>query len=217
MCRYASAAELLSAAQSLAGQSLCSLSKILGVSLPSNPAAAKGFVGTLVEKALGVDAPTAPIPDFAYLNIELKTLPLDGRQRVTESTYICRCHDGFEASWEVSRVYGKTRHILWMPIETAPIAFAERRLGLAQLWQPSEAHDRVLRQDWEELTHAWHMGQIEACGAEQGTFLQLRPKAANSQTVRSIVDAQGQPCGVVPKGFYFRSRFTKELVRSLWG
>ena len=214
---YKSELELLNKAQQLAGMTLSQVSKNQDIILPTNLSKAKGLIGQLAENHLGVTAPNAPEPDFPELGVELKTLPLDIRGLPTESTYICRCHSQFEPSWSDSRVWHKTQRILWLPIESGPdLALGSRRFGLAQLWSPSPEQAQQMATDWEELMEALNCGDLDQTGAQHGQILQLRPKAANSTCLHQHVGEDATLIASVPKGFYFRSSFTRSIAQSLW-
>lgn len=214
---YINEEQLLTKAQELAGLKLSDLANIQDIILPTNLSKAKGLVGQLAENYLGVSAPNAPEPDFQELGIELKTLPIDTQGRPTESTYICRCHREFEPCWTDSRVHHKTRRILWLPVEAqADQPLATRRFGLAQLWSPSPEQAAQMACDWEELMEALQTGRLEETGAQMGSILQLRPKAANSTQLHQHLDSEAGIRASVPKGFYFRSSFTRQLAQTLW-
>ena len=81
--------ELLSRARALTGMRLGQLARRLEQSLPADTLRCKGRVGELVEQALGATAGTLDQPDFPGLGVELKTIPVDARGRVRESTHVC--------------------------------------------------------------------------------------------------------------------------------
>ena len=82
--------DLLRRASRLSGVTIGALAEALGVDLTARSAVrTKGRIGELVEHALGASAGSADIPDFPHLGVELKTIPLDSRGRVTESTFVC--------------------------------------------------------------------------------------------------------------------------------
>src|SRR5512139_646420 len=133
----ASEAELLARAGALAGRALADVAAEYGVAVPPDLRRAKGFVGGLVERALGATAKSRAAPDFEAIGVELKTLPI-GRDRVPcESTFVCtidlvRIAD---ADWDTSVVRHKLSRVLWMPVEgDRAIPVAARRLGTPLLW-----------------------------------------------------------------------------------
>lgn len=114
-----SEAELLSRARALAGVTLGELSTRLGLSAPPDLRRAKGFVGQVVEAALGATAGSRAQPDFAEIGVELKTLPVDRRGRPAESTFVCTIDLGEvgDVEWEHSWVRRKLSRVLWVPVE----------------------------------------------------------------------------------------------------
>lgn len=207
--------ELLARAHAIGGRTIVELARMLDVPLPPSPKRAKGFVGNLVERALGAENGSRAEPDFAGLGVELKTLPVDARGRVRESTYVCRVPmAGTDAcEWETSRVREKLARVLWVVVEADPrIPPGRRRVGAAFLWSPSADDEALLRADWEELTGRLGAGDVETIDARRGTVLQLRPKAANAAVRARAFDDEGAPVLAPPRGFYLRARFTQALL-----
>lgn len=212
-------AELIARARALGGRTVVEVAEQLAIELPPDPARAKGFVGQLTERALGGACSSRAEPDFAGLGIELKTLPVDGRGRVRESTFVCTApvSEASELDWSRSRVRRKLRRVLFVVVR-ADLPPARRCFGASWLWSPDAAQDEVLRADWEDLMGAIGAGQIEAIDATRGEVLQLRPKGANAAVRTVAYDAEGAPILSQPKGFYLRARFTGELIdrAGLW-
>lgn len=207
--------ELLSRAGRLAGLSLAQLATELGASVPQDLRRAKGFVGGLIERALGASAGSRALPDFPELEIELKTLPVDRTGAPLESTFVCTIPltEIGDVEWADSRVRRKLSRVLWVPVEgERSIAVAERRIGQALLYQLTEADEAQLRQDWEELAGLIGRGHVESLTGHLGKSLQIRPKAAHSRARRVGFDAEGVPFAALPRGFYLRASFTRALL-----
>jgi DNA mismatch repair protein MutH len=211
----ANEAELLGRARDLAGRTVAEVAARLTVPLPPDPRRAKGFVGQLVERALGGACNSRAEPDFPSLGIELKTLPVDRRGRVRESTFVCTAPLAVaaETEWPRSRVRAKLRRVLWVVVEAdRRVAPAHRRFGAAWLWSPSTEEEALLRADWEELMGLVGAGEIETIDARRGRVLQLRPKAADASVRTVAFDADGAPFWAPPRGFYLRATFTAALL-----
>lgn len=212
--------ELLERARAIAGRTIAEIAARCDVEVPSSLARAKGFVGNLVERALGAPLSSRPTPDFAELGVELKTLPIDTSGRPIESTYVSIVDVTAErdAQWETSRLRAKLARILWMPVEAeASIAVAARRFGTALLWSPSSEEEQVLRADYEELLDVIAHGFIDSITAHRGTALQIRPKAANAQARTRGVDPDGGASSTLPRGFYLRPSFTAKILEQVFG
>jgi DNA mismatch repair protein MutH len=89
-------------------------------------------------------------------------------------------------------------------------------VGTAFLWSPSDDDERVLRADWEDLSDLVARGLGFAVTARRGRVLQLRPKAPDARTFRTI-DVDGESVRVRPQGFYLRTRFTQAIVERTFG
>jgi DNA mismatch repair protein MutH len=210
------AAELNRRARALGGRTIAEIARELGEVVPSDPRRSKGAVGRLVERALGASFGGSG-PDFVSLGIELKTLPVDARGRVRESTFVCLASLGVaqDRDWESSKVRRKLARVLFVAIEAErAIELCDRRVGAAFAWTPSEEEEAILRADWEELAGSLGAGEVEVVDAHRGRALQLRPKAANARVRTRSFDAEGSPILAAPRAFYLRASFTQELVRA---
>ncbi len=207
--------ELVKKAWSLAGAPLSELARAQGLEIPESLVRAKGWVGQLVERALGATAKSLAEPDFRELGIELKTIPVDRRGHPKESTFVSSIALGELAadSWETSRVRKKLARVLFVPVEAEPsIPIANRRLGAPLLWSPSEAEEHRLRADWQSLAGLIQSGYAESITAHAGECLQVRPKAKDSRARTKYQDADGADELTLPRGFYLRATFTRDLL-----
>lgn len=208
--------ELLKRCQALAGLSLQQLAEQFDLEVPQNLKRHKGWVGQLIELALGADAQSLAEPDFRAIGVELKTLPVDLQGKPRESTYVCTVplEEGIESSWKNSWICRKLARVLWLPVEADPtLPLPSRRIGSAMLWSPGEEEEAQLQQDWEELTEMICMGELEQITARMGTVLQIRPKAANSRVRCRSIGAGGEAILTNPRGYYLRPGFTHQLLQ----
>lgn len=207
--------ELASRYNALAGKKIAELAKQHGLTIPSSLHHTKGWVGQLIELTLGTTAGNKSMPDFPKLGIELKTLPLNKALQPSESTYVCTAPlRSIAITWEESPVYNKLRHVLWVPVEgTSTKPLSERCIGTPFLWQPSKEQLAILQQDWEELMEHLQLGGIANLSAKHGKYLQIRPKAANSNVLIDVINNDGIAVKTVPKGFYLRTVFTKIILQ----
>ncbi len=211
---------LFQRAQSLAGYSLGELAERANMAIPPDLKREKGWVGMLLEVYLGASAGSKPEQDFPEIGIELKTIPIDASGNPLETTFVCVAPltGNSGVTWESSHVRHKLARVLWIPVEgERQIPLAVRRIGSPLLWSPSVEEDEQLRQDWEELMDLIVLGKVESITARHGEFLQLRPKAANNKARTEAIGEMGQPIMTLPRGFYLKKRFTRELLaRHFW-
>ncbi|MEN8169849.1 MAG: DNA mismatch repair endonuclease MutH [Pseudomonadota bacterium] len=208
--------ELMQRANALAGRSLAAIADVMGVAIPQDLRRHKGWVGQLLERALGADAESLPEPDFRDIGVEMKTLPIDRNGRPRESTYVCTVplDEGLEARWEQSWICRKLSRVLWIPVEAEPdIPLSQRRIGTPLLWSPDQAETQALQQDWEELGDMIRTGELESITARMGTVLQIRPKAANSRVRCQSIGADGEAILTHPRGYYLRPAFTHAILQ----
>lgn len=178
----------------------------------------KGLWGRMIERALGVRESNVHGPDFPHLGIELKTLPIaDGKPK--ESTFVTALsfRQAKRAKWLDSAVYKKLRRILFVPIEGSPkIPPLERRVGLGFLYSPSLEVDKQFEEDFENIMALVSEGYAESLTAKVGLFLQVRPKANNSQKRIMLKETLGETEQTKPLAFYLRRSFLeKEVLRLL--
>lgn len=210
-----SEAELWARARALAGRPLGWLAAQHGVAVPDGLARAKGWVGQLLERALGASAGSRAEPDFSGLGVELKTLPVTPSGLPRESTFVATLTPRavIADEWAASTPRKKLTRVLWVPVEGSPsIAVAERRIGHPLLWSPTDEDDRVLAADWDEFRRITREGWLDALTARTGTYLQVRPKAADATARRWTPDPDGVETLALPRGFYLRARFTARVL-----
>lgn len=207
-------AELWVRAEALAGRSVSELADAIGLALPRSQLRAKGFVGQLVEHALGADPTAGERPDFPHLGVELKTIPLSGNGRPAESTFCCAItmHHADREEWTTSRLRQRLACVLWVPVDGAKVvpSLGARRFGTPRLWLPSSDEEAILRGDWELLMGAVGAGRPPS--AHEGVALQLRPKAATARA-RTLAPSDEGPVSALPLAFYLRARFTHTVLR----
>lgn len=206
--------ELELRARALKDRRVGEVAAALGFSLPSAPQRAKGFVGQVVEHALGADPKAGQRPDFPGLAVELKTIPVRSDGRPAESTFCCSItmETADQERWETSRLRQRLARVLWVPVQAAQQApLAERRFGQARLWSPNAKETAVLRADWEDLMGAIGVGRSGTLSAREGQALQVRPKAATAR-VRTLAPGSDGPEWTLPLGFYLRARFTTHIL-----
>jgi len=206
-------AALLDRARALADRTLGWIAARVGVTVPPDLRKDKGWVGTLLETALGATGGSAAQRDFPALGIELKSIPLNDAGQPRESTFVCTAPLGPEllVDWDQSWLRAKLTRVLWVPIHgTGPPG--ERQVGAAVLWSPSPAQEAVLQADWEELSDLLGLGHFDQLDARWGQALQVRPKAADSHARTWALDANAQWVQVNPRGFYLRKSFTHSVL-----
>jgi len=81
------------------------------------------------------------------------------------------------------------------------------------LWSPSPREASDLQADWQELMDMVCMGELESISAHHGTYLQIRPKAADSRSRRWGVGETGEHVRTLPRGFYLRPSFTRNILQ----
>jgi len=221
--------ELIKRARDLSGKTLSELSVLAGEKAPpDNLKQAKGWIGQLIERHLGAFGGSLPRVDFPNLGIELKTIPCDGQGRPKESTFVCSVvyplsgpSSGMkEMDWDNSLVKRKLSHVLWVPVIDAggedKHIIAKRRVGNPHLWEMDLETENILKQDWEELMELLSFGKFASISARIGRYLQLRPKAAHSRILRPQINEASELSLTCPKGFYLRTLFTRQLLKSFY-
>lgn len=209
--------QLLSQAQSIAGLTFGELADELHIPVPPDLKRDKGWVGMLLERALGATAGSKAEQDFSHLGVELKTLPINTEGYPLETTFVSLAPlvQNSGVKWENSHVRHKLSCVLWMPIEgSRHIPLRERHIGAPILWKPTAEQERQLKQDWEELMDLIVLGKLDQITARIGEVMQLRPKGANSKAITKGIGKNGEVIDTLPLGFYLRKEFTAQILKA---
>ncbi|HHE9443466.1 TPA: DNA mismatch repair endonuclease MutH [Haemophilus influenzae 10810] len=209
--------QLLSQAQSIAGLTFGELADELHIPVPIDLKRDKGWVGMLLERALGATAGSKAEQDFSHLGVELKTLPINAEGYPLETTFVSLAPlvQNSGVKWENSHVRHKLSCVLWMPIEgSRHIPLRERHIGAPILWKPTAEQERQLKQDWEELMDLIVLGKLDQITARIGEVMQLRPKGANSKAITKGIGKNGEVIDTLPLGFYLRKEFTAQILKA---
>lgn len=209
--------QLLSQAQSIAGLTFGELADELHIPVPPDLKRDKGWVGMLLERALGATAGSKAEQDFSHLGVELKTLPINAEGYPLETTFVSLAPlvQNSGVKWENSHVRHKLSCVLWMPIEgSRHIPLRERHIGAPILWKPTAEQEHQLKQDWEELMDLIVLGKLDQITARIGEVMQLRPKGANSRAVTKGIGKNGEIIDTLPLGFYLRKEFTAQILKA---
>lgn len=209
--------ELLQRAELAAGYTFADIAKYLNMPMPQNLTKQKGWVGNLIETFLGANAGSKAERDFASLGIELKTIPIDNQGKPLETTFVsvAPLMANHGVIWETSHVKYKLTKVLWIPIQgERTITLADRKVGRPILWTPSPQQEQQLKQDWQELMDMITLGQVEKITAHYGTYLQIRPKAANGRALTEAIGESGQIILTRPRGFYLKKSFTWQILNN---
>ena len=209
--------QLFSQAQSIAGLTFGELADELHIPVPPDLKRDKGWVGMLLERALGATAGSKAEQDFSHLGVELKTLPINAEGYPLETTFVSLAPlvQNSGVKWENSHVRHKLSCVLWMPIEgSRHIPLRERHIGAPILWKPTAEQERQLKQDWEELMDLIVLGKLDQITARIGEVMQLRPKGANSRAVTKGIGKNGEIIETLPLGFYLRKEFTAGILKA---
>ncbi|XGW46729.1 DNA mismatch repair endonuclease MutH [Haemophilus influenzae] len=209
--------QLLSQAQSIAGLTFGELAGELHIPVPIDLKRDKGWVGMLLERALGATAGSKAEQDFSHLGVELKTLPINAEGYPLETTFVSLAPlvQNSGVKWENSHVRHKLSCVLWMPIEgSRHIPLRERHIGAPIFSKPTAEQERQLKQDWEELMDLIVLGKLDQITARIGEVMQLRPKGANSRAVTKGIGKNGEIIDTLPLGFYLRKEFTAQILKA---
>jgi len=211
----ATEAELLHRAAALAGRTLGELAQELHFQAPPDLRGHKGWVGHLLEAALGASAGSKAEPDFPHLGVELKSVPVDASGVPIESTWVTVAPlDGtLERTWEASHVRAKLAAVLWVPVQgSRDLLVPLRKIGTPVLWRPNAEQEALLREDWEFHAEVIGLGELWQLDARKGEALQVRPKGARGSDRVWATDSDGERVADTPRGFYLRRSFTRTLL-----
>ncbi|MBU3827548.1 MAG: DNA mismatch repair protein MutH [Candidatus Anaerobiospirillum merdipullorum] len=208
--------ELRQRLELICGKTISELAGALNLSIPQGNTHSKGYTGGLIELYLGAAAPNLGAPDFPFLGIELKTVPVDELFTPIESTFICHApiKDIRGLDFYHSTLYAKIRLTLYVFVLTAKkMPIRQRRVVDYLLYQMPPADLLQVKADYDELMELITQGQGKQITARIGTLVQLRPKAPNGQRLTAIVDEDGAVSTTRPRGFYMRRSYMAKICK----
>lgn len=198
-------------AEGLSGRTVGEVAREHAVALPASFARSKGFVGELIERALGLPRSARAGADLPGL--EVKTLPIGGDGCPKESTFVCVAgREALELPWARSAPRAKLERVLFVPVEGSHVVGPDRRVGAAFVWSPTPDDDEVLARDWDDLASHAALGGEGTASARIGVALQVRPKGRNAAERRPRRDEEGVMASLAPRGFYLRRSFTASIL-----
>lgn len=207
---------LLKKAKTLSGFKLKTLALQVNANIPDNLKNNKGWIGQLLEKHLGVQSNNKAQQDFPHLGIELKTIPIDHDGSPLQTTFICSVPliKNIGINWKNCYFRYKISKILWIPVEGNKfIPLSSRRIGHPFIWTPSDSENKILYQDWIELTNMVVLGNAKKINSNYGTYLQVRTKASNNKVRTASIGKYGKKIMIIPLAFYFRKNFTASVLK----
>lgn len=210
--------ELVVRAEALEGARIEEIAKAIGSDIPRGRRSTKGFIGQLLEKALGADSDALDAPDFAALGVELKSIPVADHieLRPVESTFLASISmaNADRAEWKTSRLRHKLQSVLWIPVEGSwRGSIGERTVRSPRLWTPTEPEFAALKADWTDLMGAIGAGQASQLTGRDGVYIQVRPKAAHGG-VRVVTPSSHSVDMQHPLGFYMRANATRDILQA---
>ncbi len=207
--------ELMAKLDNIAFKTIGALVDEYKIIAPKNLKSAKGWLGNFIELLLGATAAATAQMDLVELGIELKTIPVNQDYKAIESTYVCTLDSNarminFHDSW----VCKKLSKVLFVPILVDKNKIlTEYKILKPFLWQPDLTSFNIIAQDYNEITEIFYSGNGHSLTAKYGTYLHLRPKAANAAQANYYLDHNANQSPLGPKGFYLRTIFTNKLLQ----
>lgn len=208
--------ELYSVLSLIGGRSIAELAALAGVDLPYGNKTAKGYTGQLTEIFLGATAGNLSLPDLRKLNIEVKTLPVNGRLQSVESTFICSAElTGSEfVPFRQSALFHKISRVLFIPVlAPAGCRVAQRRILGHFFFTPGEDELLRIEEDYKDFADLVMSGRADEITGDMGNIIQMRPKAASGNSLTPIRNSEGDLLFTRPKAFYLRASYTSKLCR----
>lgn len=208
--------ELIERLNLITGLSISEIADNLKIKLPVSTTRGKGFIGELLEIALGASAKNQSIPDFPELGLELKSLPIDKNFKPLESTFVCHAPlmNIRDLNFKNSALYAKIKRVLFILIDgTKGLDYSEKYIRGYFFYTPTQEDLVTLNKDFDELYELIKTGEVEKINARIGHIVQLRPKGADGTALTQAIGKDGQIIMTRPRGFYIRRCFTQELIK----
>lgn len=205
---------LLDRCDKLVGKTIATIADKLQLTVPDNLKNNRGWIGNLLELALGAEAGSKPIQDFVNLGIELKSVAINHKGEVNNDIFVSSLpiNSFMLQTWHTSHLLYKLKRILFVPIEQIKeIPLANRRIGRARLWTPTAYELSQLQQDWQDILDIITEGDFNAIKNNVGKILCVKVKALNAKQSNSFIDTEGFTSKIPPLSFYLRKDFVNSI------
>lgn len=209
--------QLLAYCQAIAGKTVAQVAQKHAVELIDNLQFNRGWLGNLIELALGAQAGSKPTQDFIELGVELKTLAITPTGGAKSDVFVSSLptNSYMMQAWETSHVFYKLKKILFVPVESNPeVPLGQRRIGKAFFWSPNAQELEQMRQDWELIMQILTQHDYNALKSNVGKLLCVRVKALNSKQNVASKDLDGFNLNLPPLSFYLRRSFLNEILKT---
>lgn len=210
--------KLYSNLEHICGKTIGEVAAELGIDVIKDLTSNTGWIGNLIESALGAQAGTKPVQDFTTLGIELKTIAINSAGKVANNVFITTVPQEtfMMQSWETSHLLYKLQHILFIPIENnSEKAIAQRRIGRPLFWKPSVDELNVIANDWHNVMMLLAEDKMLKLPSGLGQALTVQVKALSSLQTRTIEDSDGFKHKVLPLSFYLKRSFVQQIIQRL--
>ena len=207
--------ELQQRLNGILGKSISELSLQVKMPLPIDTVHGKGFTGEVIEACLGASAQNLPIPDFPYLGLELKIIPLDSNFKALESTFLCHAPltNIRGLTFENSALYTKIKRVLFVLVNaTRDLTFEDRKVLGFFFYTPTQDELQTLKSDFDELYEMVKTGYVDSINARIGQIIQMRPKGADGKALTECIGPEGEIIRTRPRGFYMRRAYTQIII-----
>ncbi|MFC6276403.1 DNA mismatch repair protein MutH [Psittacicella hinzii] len=211
--------QLLTYVQALVGKTVEQIADKHQVELIDSLKLNRGWLGNLIEIALGASAGSKPTQDFIDLGLELKTLAINENGKVKSDIFISSLplNSYMLQDWQLSHVLYKLKRILFIPVENNPeIPLAQRRIGKGFIWSPNAQQLATLEADWKSIMEIITQRDFTALKSNLGSALCVRVKALNTQQSNTFNDIDLHSINLPPLSFYLRRNFVNEILQSVY-
>lgn len=203
-------------AQRLEGHSLCELTNLESI---ADPKQRRGSFGNAVEEYyFGYKPNSDSNPDFAEVNLELKTTPLRRTSSglVAKERLVLTMIDYFKVvyeTFETSHLMRKASQILLISYEwQRELTPLEYKVVAADVWSIPEEDLGQIKQDWNTVVAKVQAGRAHEISCADTLYLEACPKAANAQ-VRRAQPFSDEPAK--PRAWALKSSYMTAQQRSL--
>ena len=174
----------------------------------------KGYVGYIVEKFFHSSFSNKPICDIPNLGIEIKTIPLNLNNDLSNNVFICSFNPNLiSLNFVESTLYHKTKNILFVPYYNYEKNILKYKFLKPFFYKMDDYDKLIIEKDWKNIVSSFYNGEFNRA-KYVGKYIKFISHAKSKIDLVTFFDFFGDKKNTSRMSFYFNKIFIKHLIKN---